>query len=434
MNLSKTALSHFFMLATILFVETLAPAAWAVIPEKLLHSFNGTSGIQPMGLSMDAAGNLWGVTAEGGVGCPSTQPGCGTVFELTPISGGWKPKAIYAFKGGTDGALPWGNLAFDGQGNVYGTTIIGGSTACGCGVVYELTPQSGSYKETVLYRFTGYGDGNGPVGGPVLDAAGNLYGTTSGGGTSGWGTVFELSLNGGTWTQSILHNFTPDPDGAEPSGSLVFDAQGNLYGTTTEGGTGRCSGTPGGCGTVFEVSPGAGSGWTESVLYNFKAGDDGYDPISAVVVGASGSLYGATYLGGGTGCSELGCGTVFELTSDGAGAWTETVIRRFSTPAEGSNPSAGLVFGSNGSLYGVTLAGGLFGLGTAFELTPGSAGWTESILHNFGNGNDGQLPDSTLVFDSAGNLYGTTYYGGADESGVCDGSPIGCGTVFQLTP
>jgi len=433
MNTLKTPPRYFFTIATILVVvPMLASAAWAVVPEKLLHSFNGTSGLQPAGLSMDPAGNLWGVTAEGGVGCPGSQPGCGTVFELTPISGGWKPKVIYAFKGGTDGALPWGNLAFDGLGNVYGTTVIGGSRTCACGTVFELTPQSGGYKEAVLYRFAGINDGSGPVGGPVLDAAGNIYGTTSGGGTSGWGTVFKLSLNGGTWTESILHSFTANPDGAGPSGSMVFDPQGNLYGSTPGGGTGHCSGTPAGCGTVFQLSPSSGGGWTESVLYEFQTGNDGGGPIS-VIVSATGTLYGTTTFGGGTGCSQ-GCGTVFQLSPNGAGGWTETVIRTFSNSAAGQGPLAGVVLGSNGSLYGTTISGGLFGWGNAFELTPGSTGWTETILHNFGKGKDGLLPATPLVFDSAGKIYGTTYYGGTDQSGVCNGSPIGCGTVFQLTP
>lgn len=416
-------------------------AARAVVSEKVVLSFNGATGRAPSGLSMDATGNLWGVTILGGTGDCSgvTVWGCGTVFELTPASDGWKPKSVYSFQGGQDGAYPTGNLAFDAEGNVYGVTGSGGM-ACQCGTVYKLTPQSGRYKETVIYRFNDtpfHNDGSGPSGGLVMDTAGHFYGTAGGGNgcSFGCGTVFKLSPAGGGWTESILYNFKGDSQGAldgwGPLGPLVLDGRGNLYGTALGGGTSENHI----CGMVFELSSDLEGGWTESILYNFEGNQahDGRNPVSGLVVDAAGNLYGTTHYGGSSICSDPeGCGTVFELSPAGAGAWTETVIHSFSYH-DGREPTSGLVISATGSLYGVTDTGGVFSLGIAFELTPGSGGiWTESILHNFGNGKDGSSPSAALVFDSAGNLYGTTYLGGAGVNGLCEGG--GCGTVFQLTP
>ncbi len=248
-----------------------------------------------------------------------------------------------------------------------------------------------------------------------------------------------MSPAGGGWTESLLHNFAGPigaTDGMLPEGPLVLDGEGNLYGTTyAGGGVDTCGGTTG-CGVVFEVSPGAGGVWTESIIDNFQGGShDGARPASGLVLDTAGNLYGTTIQGGSTtACLDFGCGTVFELSQAGGGAWTEKVLHAFST-GEGQNPYSGVVLGSTGNLYGVTAFGGTFGWGMAFELTPASGGtWTESRLHNFGNAKDGQRPATPLVIDSAGNLYGGTTYGGAVVSGECDGSPAGCGAVFQVTP
>jgi uncharacterized repeat protein (TIGR03803 family) len=442
------------LILTILIVTLmLANAAWAAVPEKVLVSINGTSGNEPNGLSMDAAGNLWGVTLVGGTGnCPDDEApltGCGTVFELTPTSSGWNYKVIYSFQAGHDGWGPKGQLAFDAAGNVYGITIQGGGSVCsyGCGVVYKLTPESGRYKESVIYRFNptrSHNDGELPMGGLVMDAAGNLYGTTYQGGdgcTSSCGTVFELSpATGGAWTESIIYNFKggDSGDGAWLFSSLLLDGEGNLYGTASQGGTGDCGGGIGGCGVVFELSPSSG-GWSESILYDFQGGaHDGTSPESGLIFDAAGNLYGTTLSGGGLELcnSWYGCGIVFELSPAG-GSWTESVIHIFSLH-EGQNPNSGLVIGSTGNLYGVTPLGGVADWGTAFELASGSGGlWTESILHNFGNGSDAAVPITPLIFGSDGNLYGASILGGAHVTGPCldsSGPPNGCGTVFQLTP
>ncbi len=259
------------------------PSTWAATQEKILHTFNnnGTDGAVPLaGLIFDAAGNLYGTTSRGGTGsCFYSGSGCGTVFKLSPNGGGgWTEQVLHYFSNnGTDGFQPLAGLIIDAAGNLYGTTATGGTHPGG--TVFELTPaQGGNWTEKVLYNFcsqTNCTDGAGPLAGLIFDAAGNLYGTTSAGGTyQDFGTVFELMpTKGGGWTEQVLHSFAPGTDGANPSAGLIFDAAGNLYGTTSYGGTYTCDGTS--CGTVFEVSPKAGGGWTEQVLYNFGNGTDG---------------------------------------------------------------------------------------------------------------------------------------------------------------
>jgi uncharacterized repeat protein (TIGR03803 family) len=438
----------------ILFVTVMVTSAWASLPEKLLISFNGASGNEPAGMSMDAEGNLWVVTLQGGTGtCNDSAPltGCGAVFEFTPTGSGWNTKVVYSFRGGADGWGPIGSLAFDAAGNVYGVTLQGGSTHCGygCGVVYKLAPQSsGRYQESVIYRFdSGHvtTDGYLPYGGLVIDASGNLYGTTYHGGSKpcSCGAVFEVSpTSGGGWSESVLHSFGGwvSEDGAGPYlESLALDAAGNLYGTTSAGGTGDCGGGLGGCGTVFELSPSSGGTWNENILYTFQGGPhDGQEPYAGIVFDGAGNIYGTTFEAGSTqfctGAGTTGCGVVFELSAADGGGWTESIIHTF-TNHGAANPSNGLVFGTNGSLYGVTSFGGQFDAGTAFELTPSTGGlWSESILHSFGNGTDGSQPITSLMFDAAGNLYGATQLGGSHITGACDFNYPGCGTVFELKP
>jgi uncharacterized repeat protein (TIGR03803 family) len=229
----------------------------------------------------------------------------------------------------------------------------------------------------------------------------------------------------GGWSEKVLHSFN-DTDGAYSSAGLIFDKNGNLYGTTLEGGDYGCSAS--GCGTVFELTPTAGGGWTETVLLNFN-GSDGSGPQAGLIFDAAGNLYGTT-VGGGTNCPPFGCGTVFELTPTAGGGWTEKVLHSFGNGTDGANPFAGLIFDAAGNLYGTTYGGGTYrcgasGCGTAFELTPAAGGsWTETVLYSFSRGNDGFEPEAGLIFDSAGNLYGTTAVGGTYDGG----------TVFELTP
>ena len=284
-----------------------------------------------------------------------------------------------------------------------------------------MTSTWAAAQEKVLYNFGNGTDGVAPQAGLVMDAAGNLYGTTYNGGTYNYGTVFELTpAAGGGWTEMVLHNFNNDGvDGAYPHAGLIFDAAGNLYGTTHSGGTHNAS-CSNDCGTVFELTPSAGGTWTEKVLYDFYSiRTDGAFPASSLIFDGAGNLYGTTIFGGASGA---GNGTVFELTPAAGGTWTEQVLHSFGSGTDGAYPYAGLIFDGAGNLYGTTSGGGT-AHGTLFELTPAGGGtWTEQVLHNFGNGTDGAEPLASLIFDGAGNLYGTTSYGGS----------YGGGTVFRF--
>ena len=310
---------------------------------------------------------------------------------------------------GKDGSTPYSTLAIDASGNLYGTTSVGGTY--NYGTVFEVSPKAGGgWTEKVLHSFISNGkDGDGPFAGVVLDAAGNLYGTTVGGGVDDNGTVFELSPKaGGGWTENVLHNFNAkDGDGAGPSASLLLDAAGNLYGTTVGGGNGF--------GMVFELSPKEGGDWTETIPYNFPSVNPSY---SGLVLDDAGNLYCTLQFGG------LGAGAVFELSPEEG--WRETFMHGFEDRGKGgSEPTAGMIFDQAGNLYGTTFSGGTEKGGVVFELVPtGDGGWKEKVLHNFSrNGPGGRFPFAGLILDAAGNLYGTTEGGG----------PSDAGTVFKLT-
>jgi len=282
-----------------------------------------------------------------------------------------------------------------------------------------------SANEAVLWSFDGV-DGSAPFDTVSIDTAGNLYGTTIQGGTFGLGAVFELSpptIGGGAWTESVLWNFGSGSDGASPFATVTVDQSGNLYGTTCAGGT--YLGPNGGLGTVFKLSPPATAdgSWTESILWNFGNGNDGSCPESQLLLGANGVLYGTTYFGG-----KLALGTVFRLAppASGSSPWRETILWNFDG-ANGSLPIGRLIKDKAGNLYGTTGHGGTFGSGTAFKLglPPGGGKWTEFVLWNFGNGTDGARPLDGLTMDASGNLYGTTWEGG---------TYLGGGTAFELIP
>ncbi len=404
--------------------------------ETVLYGFNssGAGGDYPAGAVVDTAGNIYGTTQYGGsASCPELGGGCGTVFKLSRNrSGGWTKRTLHNFaKNGKDGFFPTAGLVFDNAGNLYGTTQQGGTHHYG--TVYELTPQpNGNWSEKILHNFSYNGvDGTFPKAGVVFDGAGNLYGTTYEGGNvscspffQGCGTVFELSptTEGNNWTETILHNFSnTGTDGYLPCcGLLVLDGAGNVYGVTSSGGTFTY-------GTVFELTPAGGGNWTETVLHSFSLGTgDGFFPQGGLTIDGQGNLYGTTEDGG-----VYSHGTAFELTPAGGGSWTETILHSFNQTiggTDGSVPASDLVLDRAGNLYGTTGAGGAYSLGTVFELSPAAGGtWTESIVHNFQQtfpGTDGYTPGSMLVMDSAGNLYGTTYYGAAENGG----------TVFEITP
>jgi len=328
--------------------------------ETVLHRFRGSDGYQPSGLVRDSAGNLYGTTGFGGdATCDPAEPGCGVIFKLTKTG---KFALLHVFTGRADGDGPYAALLFDKSGTLYGTTYFGGVPCpdkLGCGTVYKLEK---SGKLSILYNFTGTaGDGWGPVGKLVQDKQGNLYGLTFQGGDFtcqpqvGCGTVFKLDTNG---KESILYSFTGrNGDGISPSGDLLLDSAGNLYGTTRSGGAG------GGFGTVFKLDKNG----KETVLHSFAGypGDGGAPFNAGVVRDSKGNLYGTT-ASGGDGCPPVGCGTVFELAPNGK----ETVLHNFADGADGREPFAGLLLDGAGNLYGTAFEGGIYGAGTVFKLTP----------------------------------------------------------------
>jgi uncharacterized repeat protein (TIGR03803 family) len=382
-------------------IETTTPAEASSKASRarsyhVLYTFRGgADGGSPSGLILDSAGNLYG-TAGGG------DFDDGMVFKVSKTG---KKSVLHSFNG-MDGDGPYGGVIQDEAGNLYGTTS--GGLAYSQGVVYKLDRTG---KETVLYRFTGGVDGGLSLAGLIRDSAGRLYGTTNIGGAFDNGTVFKVST---TSKEAVLHSFDGGTaDGDFPVAALIRDAAGNLYSTTYSGGNTRfCA--PYGCGTVFKVDKNG----KETVLHDFKGGSDGANPSAVLLRDGAGNLYGTTFAGGGSGCTGIGCGTVFKL--DPAGK--ETVLHRFTDGADGSAPYAGLILDAAGNLYGTASAGGLGG-GVVFKLDRAGK---ETVLHNFGGSGDGYFPLATLTRDSAGNLYGTTANGG-DPFCIC-------GVVFKLTP
>ena len=395
----------------------LAVSVWAADTEKVVYSFSGgNDGGNPASqLIFDSAGNAYGTTVVGGL------YGCGTVFELTPASGGkWQENVLYNFTCFGDGKNPYGGVSLDGAGNLYGTTVAGGSggdcSGDGCGVVYKLMQSSGNWSETVLYNFTGGDDGFGPGGGVVFDKAGNLYGTTPDGGAYSEGVVYQLSQHNGQWQQAVIHAFTGGDDGGVGSlGLLLLDATGNLYGVTELGGTY-------GAGIVFKLSPAAGN-WKLTTLYAFRGLPDAGFPYGGLIADAKGNLYGTTYFGGAN-----GLGAVFEVGPGptALAGWKESVLYSFQGGTDASFPTSTLVFDAAGNLYGTSSTGGnpSCDCGTIFKMASSSGGWNESVLHNFGGTGDGAYPTYGLTSDGIGNYFGVTPVGGA----------YGQGVVFEITP
>lgn len=354
---------------------------------------------------------------------------------LTATASLWAGETTLFTFHGNDGSSPTGNMVIDAAGNLYGVTTTGGGNAnCSgntCGVVFKLTPSSsGHWTETVLHRFTGGSDGDFPNF-LIMDSAGNLYGTTNGGGGSscsngvGCGVVFKLAARPtGPWPETTLYRFSGG-DGANPNG-LAFDSLGNLYGTAANGGggTASCAAVDGtGCGVLFQLTPTSSGSWTLTTLHTFLDFLTDAQGPTGLIFGPGGTIYGSSFAGG-----SNGWGTVFQLVP-GAGGWTFSLIHSFGGPGDGIFPSSGLIVDAAGNLYGTTPSGGSGKAGIVFELSPGSGGtWTENILYNFHLGAGGYQPQSSLAFDAAGDLYGTTYYGGGIQ---CTN---GCGTTYKLTP
>ena len=319
---------------------------------------------------------------------------------------------VYSFAGDEDGEYPDTDLVMDAAGNLYGTTVSGGDF--GGGTVFKLSPSGSGWTHTVLYDFTGQTDGGEPYGGVTLDAAGNLYGTAVVGGTGlaceqGCGVLYQLSNSGGTWTEHVLHNFTGGADGSGPGSGVTIDAGGSIYGMTPTGGADAL-------GVIFQVSPN-GSGWSFHVIHTFTGGADGATGSKGRLLLRSGSLFGVATAGG-----TNQSGVAFQLTRSGS-KWNLHPIYEFQGTPDAGFPYGALSPDAAGNLYGTTYYDGAHNLGCVYRLHRLPSGqWVESVLHSFTGGADGNGPISNLVFDAAGNLYGTTSEGGT----------TGLGTIFEL--
>ncbi len=394
----------------------LVSAAAGISSEKVLYSFTGgVDGSQPReGLLLDQAGTMYGTTLLGGT---FDQ---GVVFKLSPnADGSWTQAVIYNFTGGNDGGGPnWGSLAFDAAGNIYGHTYQGGTY--NWGVLFKLTPDSsGGWTQSVIHSFTAGRDGQGPYTTPYFDAKGNLYGNSSGGAYHECGSLFKMTPGSANkWTFSVIYSFTGKPACASWSG-LIPDDAGNFYGTTRNHVPGYCD-PVGICGIVFKLIPSADGKWTLKVIHRFDGGIGGSDPaVIGLIFDDRGNLFGATESGG-----VDNSGVVFELTPGPSDTWSYRVLHQFRVNRDGGMPASQLVRDTAGNLYGTTSIGGTYGLGTVYKLIPNPDGsWTFSVEHAFA-GSDGANPWGTPFLDGAGHLFGVTGAGGA----------FGAGTVFEITP
>jgi uncharacterized repeat protein (TIGR03803 family) len=386
---------------------------------QVIHYFAGVpDGWSPLGrLTIDSGGHLYGTTYGGGV----QYAWFGTVFKMSPHGSGWIFSTLYSFTTKSDGGDPSAGVLFGPDGLLYGTTNDGGT-------VFTLQPPATfppsfltPWTINWLYNFPLHKDA--PVGDVVFDSAGSIYGVTSTGGgdgcfdDQGCGTVYELTpASGGGWQETTLYTFQGGADGAYPNG-VIFDSAGNLIGTTVEGGANDD-------GVIFQLTH-SGSGWSESVLYNFSDhGNGGFAPEAGLLSDAAGNLYGSTLATP----SPTYTGTIFEF-SPSNGGWTYNVLAQIPAQYSGG-PTAPLTMDSAGNLYGTIGTRDTNQPGAVFKLTHGSSGWTFTSLHDFTGGEDGDAPSSTVAIGANGNLYGTATYGG---KGDCD-SGGGCGVVWEITP
>jgi uncharacterized repeat protein (TIGR03803 family) len=380
---------------------SLMPGAWAKPKFKVLA---GIPGGLWSGLTFDSKGNLYGVTTGGG------DYGVGSIFEMTLNSKGkWSVTTLHSFDG-TDGSEPNGGLIFDAEGNLYGTTPDGG--VYDVGTVFKLTPGSAGWTLTVIDNFCppyGCPDGGGPLAGLTQDKEGNLLGTARAG-LYNMGVVFQLTPGSDGWNENVLYSFGSRPhDGSGPMDAPNFDAQGNIYGTTYRGGANDA-------GTVFGLERTASSVWEERLLYSFCPGGfpckGGAGPTAGIALGRSGDIYGTT-AGGGAACKGDFCGTVFRLARDKRGQWIHSILYGFLKPEEGFEPITGVVLDKSGNLYGTTAVGGVGacydGCGVVYKLSPGAGRkWKYTVLHKFSSQAQSP-PDGALILDAKGNLYGTAF-------------------------
>ncbi len=418
MRPSQVAQARKMLAALLLSLTSFSLSTAAQSREHILYYFAGfpdCGNEAEASLIADAAGSLYGTTYGGGV----SNNGC--VFKVSRSGSGWEETVIYSFSG-VDGWEPAAALVFDKLGNLFSTTRSGG--AYGGGVAFELNPSAtGEWTETVLHNFGNGDDGINPLSELIFDDEGNLYGTTAiSGGKRKGGIVYKLSPGQDGWTETILYAFPASfsgPDGDGPAGGVVIDRDGRLYGNTSYGGAY-------GHGAVYELVPSSES-YKERLIYSFDV-YDGQQPSSTLVMDLNGTLYGTTSYGGNSPACSYGCGTVFSLTRGAHGKWTENVLLSLSGSADGSTAVGPVAFDREGNLYAAAEYDGVHRRGSVFELTPASSGkWQETVLHSFDfqyrNGKDGESPYAGVIFDR-GRVFGTTASGGIHDDGI----------VFEIMP
>jgi uncharacterized repeat protein (TIGR03803 family) len=392
-------------------VSVLSGAA-AASSTNVIYSFAGGNDGEYLDtdLVMDASGNIYGSSVQGGTF------GGGTVWQLSPSGTSWTHTVLYNFTGSKDGGEPYKGVTLDPAGNLYGTAVTGGTGSCegGCGVAYKLTRSGGVWKQTVIHYFSGGADGSGPGSGLAIDPLGNLYGMTPTGGAFGLGVIYVLQpQSDGSYRLHVLHSFTGGDDGSSGSaGRLIFDREGNLYGVTTVGGAN-------GDGVIFELAR-SSAGFKLIPLYAFRDQPDGALPYGGLIWGKDGSLYGTTYYAGAN-----DQGTVYQLTNS-SGAWTETVLYNFKGGSDGSSPIGALVSDAAGNLYGTTSDGGSgCACGVVFKVSHRSNGsWAETVPYRFTGAPDAGFAYNGMIRGPDGNFYGATVHGG----------PTNDGAIYQFTP
>jgi uncharacterized repeat protein (TIGR03803 family) len=393
------------------FVAALLPAQAQQLQQ--LAMFSGADGNGPNSrLVMDAAGNLYGTTFNGGRG---GGLGPGTVFKLSHGGSGWILTTLYEFRGGTDGYNPWGGVVFGPDGTLYGTTYGGGTHDFG--LVFRLQPPPTVcstvvcyWHKTVLYNFTGGADGGDPQGDLTFDAAGNMYGTAFAGGQGGhggFGVVYRLAPSQGGWTESALYAFSGGADGGEPQDGVVLDHAGNLYGVAGVGGADSL-------GAVYKLTNSNGT-WTEAVLHSFAGGSDGSSP-AGLTIDSAGNLYGEAGAGGAN-----NNGTAFQLQPSGGG-FNYNIIANYTAEVGGPVFTVSLTADSSGNLYGCNAPFNQQAYGTAFKLTPAQGSWTFTTLYSF-NQEEGYNLNCKPLLDSQGDIFGTAGSAGQAQDG----------TVWKLT-
>lgn len=375
---------------------------------SVIHTFQGPEGSGPQVGVTVRAGVLYGTAGSGGDGCGMGTT-CGTVYQLKHVGSNWIANAISLFPTSGNGAgyPPTDRVAFGPDGHLYGMTNHGWTSN---GVVYRLTPPPSICKTAAclwttneLHSFTQQGDGTYPLFGDLIwDPQGNMYGTTSSGGAKGCGIVFVMTGSGNNWTETPIYSLMGSSDGCSPQSGVAMDSNGNLFGTTNYWGANFQ-------GSVYELTYVPQAGWKETTLYSFTGGSDGGSPTAGVIVDSSGNLYGATP------------SSVFEISPSG-NSWTFQLLYQF--PVGWDGPFANLTLDAAGNLYGTTVSGGAFAKGSVFKLTNTENGWVYASLHDFTGSEDGAFPMSQVTIDTDGTLYGTAEQGGSNNRGV----------VWMITP